>query len=100
MTAVIGTIAATLTVISFLPQALRIIRTRDTKGLATSMWIMSTTAFALWVAYGVFLRKLPIIIPNAICFVLAGFILTMKVLPRRKRDAVIDKLVPSHSANH
>jgi len=88
----IGVAAAILTVTSFVPQAWRIIKTRRTHDLATPMWIMSTTAFALWTAYGVFLRELPIIVPNVICVVLAGFILTMKLLPRRKRDAVCDAI--------
>jgi MtN3 and saliva related transmembrane protein len=91
---VIGTIAATFSVTSFVPQAVRVIRTRNVKDLATSMWILNTSAFALWSVYGIFLRELPIIIPNVICFFLAGFILVMKLLPRRKREAVADKLTP------
>ena len=79
-----GITAAICSVASFVPQAWKIWKTRQTKGLATPMWILSTTAFALWTTYGVFLRELPIIIPNAICFVLAGFILTMKLKARRK----------------
>jgi MtN3 and saliva related transmembrane protein len=90
---IVGTVAASLTVASFVPQAWRIVKTRRTKDLATPMWILSTSAFALWVVYGVYLRELPIIIPNSICFVLAGFILVMKVLPRRKREQVADAIV-------
>jgi MtN3 and saliva related transmembrane protein len=99
-TAVIGTVAATLTVIGFVPQAWRIVKTRNTKDLATAMWVCSTSAFALWTLYGVFLRKLPIIVPNLICFFLAGFILMMKVLPRRKRDAVADAVVHTLAPGH
>ena len=46
------------------------------------MWIFNTTAFALWTTYGVFLGKWPIIATNAICLVLAAFILTMKLRDR------------------
>ncbi len=90
LTSVIGTIAALLSIGSFVPQAWRVIKTRTTKDLATTMWILNTCAFALWTTYGVFLGKLPIIIPNALCFLLAGFILVMKLLPARKREEVAD----------
>lgn len=80
---VVGYCAAILSVSSFVPQAWKIWKTRQTNGLATPMWILSTTAFALWTTYGVFLDELPIIIPNAICFVLAGFILAMKLKAKR-----------------
>jgi MtN3 and saliva related transmembrane protein len=92
VTLALGLIAATLTIASFLAQTGKIIKTRDTKALATPTWVMSTVAFALWVAYGLVLGEWPIVIPNAICFVLAAFILALKLMPRRKRDGVIDKL--------
>jgi len=92
MTLALGLVAAALTIASFLAQTGKIIKTRDTKALATPTWIMSTVAFALWVAYGLVLGEWPIVIPNAICFALAAFILALKLLPRRRRDVVIDKL--------
>lgn len=90
LTSVLGTIAAALTIAGFLPQAWRIIKTRNTKDLATAMWICSTTSFALWTVYGIALGKLPIIVPNLICCFLAGFILVMKLLPKPKRERVAD----------
>jgi len=92
VTLALGLIAAALTIASFLAQTGKIIKTRDTKALATPTWIMSTVAFALWVGYGFVLGEWPIVIPNAICFALAAFILVLKLLPRRGRDVVIDKL--------
>ena len=76
---VVGVAAALFSIASFLPQAWKIWRTRETKGMSTKMWIFNTTAFALWTTYGVFLGKWPIIATNAICLVLAAFILTMKL---------------------
>jgi MtN3 and saliva related transmembrane protein len=96
---IIGGIAATLSVSSFVPQAWRVIRTRDTKALATPMWIMNVLGFALWTAYGAMIGTWPIIIPNAICFVLAAFILMMKVVPRRTKDRIADA-VSSSSSSH
>ncbi|MBA3819341.1 MAG: SemiSWEET transporter, partial [Deltaproteobacteria bacterium] len=87
---IIGYVAATMSVCAFLPQAWQIIKTRKTEDLSTVMWILQVTGFATWIAYGSFLGKLPIVIPNVICFLLASFILAMKLLPRRKRDKVAD----------
>jgi MtN3 and saliva related transmembrane protein len=80
---VVGVAAALFSIASFVPQAWKIWRTRETKGLSTKMWIFNTTAFALWTTYGVFLSKWPIIVTNAICLLLAAFILSMKVRARR-----------------
>jgi MtN3 and saliva related transmembrane protein len=93
--AIIGTVAALLSIGSFVPQAWKLIKTRETKGIATPMWILSTSAFAVWTIYGVVLGDWPLIVPNAICFVLAAFILVFKLLPHHKRDAVADALDPT-----
>ena len=40
--------------------------------------------------YGILLGQWPLIVTNAICLALSSFILAMKLLPGRKRDAVAD----------
>jgi MtN3 and saliva related transmembrane protein len=77
----IGLFAAALTSASFGAQAWKILRTRDTDALATSAWILTALAFAVWTTYGVLRREWPIIVPNALCFVLSTFILALKLLP-------------------
>lgn len=93
-TLAIGLCAAALTIASFAAQVWKILRTRDTRALATPTWILTTAAFAVWTAYGVLQREWPIIAPNAVCFVLAGFILALKLMPRRRRDAIADAVAP------
>lgn len=90
LASVIGTVAAACSVSAFLPQALRIIKTRKTDDLSAAMWILQVTAFTLWIIYGVYLGELPIIVPNVICALLSAFILAMKLMPRRKRERVAD----------
>ena len=91
----IGYIAAALTIASFLAQSGKILKTRDVGAISAPMWALSTTAFALWTAYGVLRSDWALIVPNAVCLVLAGFILTLKLLPSSKRERVADKLTPS-----
>ena len=97
MSDIVGYIAAMFSVMAFMPQAWKVIKTRDTKDLSTPMWILEILAFAMWIVYGVTRSALPIVIPNAICFVLALFILVMKLLPEHRKHAVADKLDPSVS---
>lgn len=82
--AVVGYLAAAVCVTAFLPQAWKIFQTRDTKDLSAAMWVLETIGFALWIWYGVKVSALPIIIPNAICAVLAAFILAMKLTESRR----------------
>lgn len=90
--AVAGTFAALCSTISFVPQAWRIVRTRDTQAISPVTYSLTVTGFALWTAYGVGLGEWPLIVTNSICFVLSAFILSMTLLPRAKRDAVADTI--------
>ncbi|KPF67625.1 hypothetical protein IP69_13090 [Bosea sp. AAP35] len=90
----IGYLAAACSVTSFVPQAYKIIRTRDTTALSPPMYALTTTGFLLWTVYGIGQGQWPLILTNAICFVLAAFILVMTLLPATKKDAVADALTP------
>ncbi len=90
----IGAAAAFCSTASFAPQALKIIKTRDTESISGKMYILTVAAFALWMSYGALRRDWALILPNAICLMLAGFILTMKHLPQGKKEAVADALDP------
>ncbi len=75
----LGTLAATLTTLSFLPQALHTLRTRDVSGISLAMYSAFTLGVALWLAYGVMLGEWPIIIANAFTLALASIILFIKL---------------------
>jgi MtN3 and saliva related transmembrane protein len=87
---VVGGIAAVLSTVSFLPQATKIIRSRDTSGISTGMYLVTVVGFTLWTAYGVMQAAWPIIASNSICLILSAFILTMKLLPQREKEKVAD----------
>lgn len=75
----VGTAAALLTTASFLPQAVRVIRTNDTRAISLVMYLMFTAGVGLWFTYGLALGSAPIILANAVTFLLAAVILTQKV---------------------
>ena len=76
---ILGLIAAAFTTLSFLPQAIKAIKTKNTKDLSLVMYSIFTIGVLLWLIYGVLVKDLPIIVSNAITFVLAVVILIMKI---------------------
>jgi MtN3 and saliva related transmembrane protein len=75
----IGSAAATLTTISFIPQAWKVWRIKHTADISLHMYILFTTGVGLWLAYGVLLDSWPIIAANSLTLILAGAVLSMKI---------------------
>jgi MtN3 and saliva related transmembrane protein len=75
----LGLAAAFCTTISFLPQAVKTIKTKNTSGISLSMYAVFTTGTFLWFMYGIFSNDIPIIIANGITLIFAGIILGFKV---------------------
>ncbi len=75
----IGSMAATLTTLSFIPQAWQVWRSRHTADISLGMYSLFTLGIAFWLSYGILLLSWPIIIANAITLLLAGAVLVMKL---------------------
>ncbi len=75
----IGTIAATLTTLGFLPQVIQVIKTKNTEAISLGMYLMSTTGIFLWAVYGFINKDMPVLMANSISFVSAGIILYNKL---------------------
>jgi MtN3 and saliva related transmembrane protein len=74
-----GYVAATLTTLAFLPQAVKTIRSRDTRSISLGMYLVFTVGIVFWFGYGIALDSWPMIVANAITFVLAATILALKI---------------------
>lgn len=83
-----GLMATLCSTVSFVPQAWKIVRTGDASAISTRMYVITVTGFALWLAYGWQLGALPIILANAICLALSGFILMLKLSGDGTRAAI------------
>ena len=77
---ILGFVAAALTTVSFVPQAVKILRTRDTKNISLYMYICSVVGVSCWLAYGILIRNYVIISANAVTLVLGAFILIFKII--------------------
>jgi len=76
---VFGTIAATLTTVCFVPQAVKVIREKDTHAISLSMYLMFVTGVFFWFLYGLALGSWPMIIANVVTFSLAMTVLITKI---------------------
>jgi MtN3 and saliva related transmembrane protein len=75
----IGMTAAFCTTVAFIPQALMVYRTKDTRSISLNMFLVLTAGLAFWIIYGVYLMQLPIILANVFTIMLALYILIMKL---------------------
>ena len=75
----VGFIAAALTTFSFIPQAIRTIRTKETHGISLGMYVMFTVGIAFWLAYGLVLMSWPMILSNVVTLMLSGTVLALKI---------------------
>ena len=75
----LGYCAAFLTTIAFLPQVIRSWKTRDLSGISLGMYSLFTFGVGLWLIYGLIIEKWPLILANALTFLLSLSILMLKV---------------------
>lgn len=71
--------AAILTTAAFVPQALHIIRHRETKAISLVMYVAFASGVALWLLFGYFIDNWAIMISNAITLALTLAIIGMKI---------------------
>ncbi len=75
----LGYFAGTLTTLAFLPQLLKVIKTRSTKDISLLMFIVFTIGIFLWLIYGLLIASPPIIIANLVTLAIASMILFFKL---------------------
>ena len=76
---IIGLAAATCTTLSFVPQAVKIIKTKHAKDLSLPMYSILAAGIFLWLVYGILIKDLPIILANAIALLFTSTILVLKI---------------------
>lgn len=81
---IIGYIAACLTTFSFLPQAIKTIKSRDTSGISLIMYSMFVFGVFMWFLYGLLKSDYAVMIANFFTMILAGSILSIKIKAIRK----------------
>lgn len=64
---------------AFLPQAIKIVKTKHTKDISLSMYSILTTGVLLWCLYALTNHDWPLALANSVTLFLAGWILLLKI---------------------
>jgi MtN3 and saliva related transmembrane protein len=72
---IIGLIAAVCTTFSFIPQVMKVWKTKQTKDLSLRMYSIMFIGVLLWLVYGIRIDSLSIMLANVVTAILVGTIL-------------------------
>jgi len=72
---VVGTLAAALTTFSFVPQLVKIVRTRSAHDISIITMAQLSLGVSLWIAYGLYIQDAIIVAANGITLVILILIL-------------------------
>jgi MtN3 and saliva related transmembrane protein len=75
----VGFAAGACTTFSLVPQVLKAWHSVDREAISKRTYVVSTTAYALWIVHGVMIGSIPIIVFNALALLLGGAILFLKL---------------------
>lgn len=75
----LGSVAGFCTTVAFLPQVLKVWRTRSARDVSLGMYAVFTLGVVCWLAYGWLLMIWPIIIANIVTLVLVALVIAMKL---------------------
>jgi len=74
-----GLLAAFCSTAAFVPQVVKTWRTRSTKDISLGMFTVLILGILLWLAYGIIIRDIPLIVANGVTLLFAATILFFKL---------------------
>ena len=82
---IFGYFAAFFTAVSFLPQAIKPVKTRETAGLSLLTYLFLFLGSLSWFIYGVYLTDYPLMITNSLTTIFTGIILYLILSERNSK---------------
>ena len=76
---ILGLAAGTITSITFLPQVIKIWKTRSAKDLSLLMLLLLIAGVLLWLSYGLFVKDTAIIYTNSMVLAMSMIMLFFKL---------------------
>jgi len=76
---IFGFVGAGLGIVMFMPQAIEVYKTKDTKSLSLLSFTLFAIASLFWTIYGILLVAWPVLIVNVVLLFLNSFIAVMKI---------------------
>ena len=83
---IFGYFAVFFTTVSFLPQAIKTLKTRNVEGLSLMTYLFLFLGSLSWFLYGSYLVDIPLMATNSMTTILTGLILYLIV--REKRSTI------------
>jgi MtN3 and saliva related transmembrane protein len=80
-------VAAVLTTIAYIPQVVKIYRTKSARDVSFRMFSLLATGVSLWLVYGIMMRSTPLIFANFVTLALSLTVLGLKIKYERARGA-------------
>ncbi|HEY9703773.1 MAG TPA: SemiSWEET transporter [Allocoleopsis sp.] len=79
LSTLIGLLACFLTTGAFLPQIIKTIKTKETKDISLSMYIIYNIGVLVWFVYGFMIHEVALLIGNTFSFIFGMTMLIMKI---------------------
>ena len=79
MESYLGFLAAFCTTVAFIPQVVKVYKSKHTKDISLGMFLFLSLGIVLWIGYGLMIKSYPVVIANAITIILASYILITKI---------------------
>jgi len=76
---IVGMTGAVLTTVCWLPQAMKIIRSRETRAISLAGTLTFTIGIVFWLIYGLALMDWPLITSNVVTLALMSVIVVLKL---------------------
>jgi MtN3 and saliva related transmembrane protein len=86
---IIGFVAAFCTTLAFVPQAIKVYKTKKTDDISFGMFLLMCVGVALWDVYGFIIGSIPVIMANSMTLLLAVYIFIMKIKHEREKLILI-----------
>ncbi len=75
----LGLLAGAFTTIAFVPQALKIWKSKQARDVSLGMFAIFSAGVLLWLLYGIQIGSMPIVVANSVTLALALTILAFKI---------------------
>ena len=94
----LGLVAACLTTLSFLPQALKIWRLGTARDVSLTMYLMMASGQILWWLYGYWIDSLSLLVANTAGFILVSSVLGLKLAGKGEEAVEVEAVTPGGPA--
>ena len=75
----IGSVAAALTTVAFVPQVIRVWRLKDARDISLPTFLIFSVGLVAWLVYGIYIASVPVIVANVLTLILSLTIVTLKL---------------------